>query len=273
MQMVAQYGILLLLLQPLPHILFCFSHSWSHCLYGFLMEWHIQVHTVWWVPCSLTCFLHFLYCLVNFSFQSLRLICRHWCSHWNYCKQTRDTRSTNTHHCLSPLILHSYFIVHRRSWQYMQNLYRTSTFPHKITEIILKDALWPVSWATALAAKASVARVTMSSVVTVTMLISSDVDAPKHPSAPSSALPPATTSRFMPALPWWTVLTWERRLSTRLNPLPHLSQRNGFSPETARQREVINWRLKSWKLWALLNVELQSPIITWRSSSPYLCEW
>ncbi len=75
------------------------------------------------------------------------------------------------------------------------------------------------------------------------MLISlSEVDAPAHPSTPSSALPPATTSRFMPALPWWTVLTWERRLSTLLNPLPHLSHRKGFSPERAgqRTREVIN---------------------------------
>lgn len=81
--------------QPLPYVLFCFSHSRSHCFYGF--------------PCSLTCFLHFLYCLGDLSFQSLRLICRHWCSHWNYCKQTHDMRSTNTHHCLSPLILH--FIV------------------------------------------------------------------------------------------------------------------------------------------------------------------
>lgn len=96
-----------------------------------------------------------------------------------------------------------------------------------------EDAVWPVSWATAL-----VARVTMSSEVTVTMLISlSDVDASAHPSAPSSALPPATTRRFMPALPWWTVFTWERRLSTRLNPLPHLSHRKGFSPARERDRQ------------------------------------
>lgn len=97
--------------------------------------------------------------------------------------------------------------------------------------------VWPVSWATELAARASVASVTMSSVVTVTMLISlSEVHGPAPPSPNSSELPSDTTSRFMPALPWCTVLTWERRLSTRLNPRPHLSHRNGFSPETTKQR-------------------------------------
>lgn len=73
----------------------------------------------------------------------------------------------------------------------------------------------PVSWVTAVAARASVASVTISSEATVTMLSSS----------------PSLDSRsFIPALPWWTVLTWERRLSTRLKPRPHLSHRNGFSP-------------------------------------------
>lgn len=99
--------------------------------------------------------------------------------------------------------------------------------PTKNTRPDVERAVWPVSWATALAA-----RVTMSSVLTVTMLISlSEVAGPTHASDPSSVLPPATTSRFIPALPWWTVLTWDRRLSTRLNPLPHLSHRKGFSPE------------------------------------------
>lgn len=129
-------------------------------------------------------------------------------------------------------------------------------FLPKITELGMEDAFWPVSWATALAAKASVARVTMSSVVTVTMLNSlSEVDAPAHPSAPSSVLPSANTSRFMPALPWWTVLTWERRLSTRLNPLPHLSHRKGFSPERARRRKENNWRVEGESCWVLLDVE------------------
>lgn len=101
----------------------------------------------------------------------------------------------------------------------------------------LDGVVWPVSWATELAARASVASVTMSSVVTVTMLISlSEVHGPAPPSPNSSELPSDTTSRFMPALPWCTVLTWERRLSTRLNPRPHLSHRNGFSPETTKQR-------------------------------------
>lgn len=73
----------------------------------------------------------------------------------------------------------------------------------------------PVSCVTAVAASASVASVTMSSEATVTMLTS----------------PPSSGSRiFMPALPWCTVFTWERRLSTRLKPRPHLSHRNGFSP-------------------------------------------
>lgn len=67
------------------------------------------------------------------------------------------------------------------------------------------------------------------------MLISSDVDTSGQTSPSSSVLLPATTSRFMPALPWWTVLTWERRLSTRLNPRPHLSHRKGFSPAQDRE--------------------------------------
>lgn len=99
----------------------------------------------------------------------------------------------------------------------------------------------------------------MSSVVTVTMLISlSEVDTPAHPSAPSSALPPATTSRCMPALPWWTVLTWDRRLSTRLNPRPHLSHKKGFSPERAGREECKRWTNKTSfpplliKYWALI---------------------
>lgn len=42
---------------------------------------------------------------------------------------------------------------------------------------------------------------------------------------------PSSGSRIlMPALPWCTVFTWERRLSTRLKPRPHLSHRKGFSP-------------------------------------------
>lgn len=77
----------------------------------------------------------------------------------------------------------------------------------------------PVSCVTAVAASASVASVTMSSEATVTML---------------SSLPSSGSRIFMPALPWCTVLTWERRLSTRLKPRPHLSQRNGFSPGDER---------------------------------------
>lgn len=101
---------------------------------------------------------------------------------------------------------------------------------HVDVSLILSAAAWPVSWATTL-----VASVTMLSEETVTMLNSlSEVDAPGHTSAPSSELPPATTRRFMPAFPWWTVLTWERRLSTLLNPRPHLSHRKGFSPAKAR---------------------------------------
>lgn len=108
---------------------------------------------------------------------------------------------------------------------------RKMTLPSK--DVALKYVAWPVSWATTL-----VASVTMSSEETVTMLISSDVDASGQTSASSSALLPATTSRFMPALPWWTVLTWERRLSTRLKPRPHLSHRKGFSPAQDREGGV-----------------------------------
>lgn len=83
----------------------------------------------------------------------------------------------------------------------------------------------PVSCVTAVAASASVAKVTMSSEATVTMLTSS----------------PSSGSRIlMPALPWCTVFTWERRLSTRLKPRPHLSQRNGFSPARNQAPAWVN---------------------------------
>lgn len=68
----------------------------------------------------------------------------------------------------------------------------------------------------------------------------SDVDTSVHASITSSVPSPATTRRFIPALPWWTVLTWERRLSTRLKPRPHLSHKKGFSPERAKKEREKN---------------------------------
>lgn len=116
----------------------------------------------------------------------------------------------------------------------------------------------------------------MSSVETVTILISlSDVAVAVPPSAPSSVPPPAITSRFMPALPWWTVLTWDRRLSTRLNPLPHLSHKKGFSPkkrgvnstELSWIRE-INWLFQD-RVFFFLSFHLYWNInYSWHSSIP-----
>lgn len=164
-----------------------------------------------WASCSLTCFLHFLYSLCDFSFQSLSFICRHRTSHWQHCEETQNVQKNS---CFL-----SVPFVTGPCWEHW----------HFFSLSLTADA-WPVSWATTL-----VASVTMLSEETVTMLNSlSEVDAPGHTSAPSSEPPPATTRRFMPAFPWWTVLTWERRLSTLLNPRPHLSHRKGFSPAKAR---------------------------------------